>query len=81
MIIAEAQTQPPGTDVYLNTNPAFSKLVQKKLTQSTILHEALHNLTGLEDPALMETLGTSPGPNGATDTINQVLVQNGCAGN
>lgn len=41
-------TPPPGvsaTDVYINPDPK----VLTNLTQATILHEVLHNLTGLED--------------------------------
>jgi hypothetical protein len=33
-------------DVYINSNPA---VYAKRLTQATILHEVLHNLTGLPD--------------------------------
>lgn len=76
--VAEAQLQPPATDVYINTN---ARVLKKYLTQSTILHEALHNLTGLEDPALAEALGTSPTPGGSTTPINTALVQGGCAAN
>jgi hypothetical protein len=77
-IVAEAQLQPPGTDVYLNADP---KVWKTYLAQSTVLHEALHNLTGLQDPALAEVLGTSLTSTGATTPINTVLVQNGCAAN
>ncbi|MGP8176261.1 MAG: beta strand repeat-containing protein [Terracidiphilus sp.] len=35
----------PATDIYINTNPK----ALTGLTQGTILHEALHNLTGLLD--------------------------------
>jgi hypothetical protein len=47
--VAAAQITPPAggsaTDVYINTNTKVLPL----LTQGTILHETLHNLTGLED--------------------------------
>ena len=78
LTVAEAQLQPPATDVYINTR---QKVWKKYLTQSTILHEALHNLTGLEDDALAETLGTRTTSTGGTTTINAVLVSNGCAAN
>jgi len=80
LTVALAQVQPPliATDVYINSS---SRVWSKYLTQSTILHEALHNLTGLPDAALAETLGTSVTITGATDTINKALVRNGCAGN
>ena len=77
-IVAEAQAQPPSTDIYINTR---TKIWKEWLTQSTILHEALHNLSGLNDSALAEILGTSLTATGATNTINKVLVKNGCAGN
>ena len=77
-IVAVSQIQPPATDIYINTNP---KVRTKYLTQSTILHEALHNLTRLEDDALAEMLGTGVAADGATNTINDVLVRNGCAAN
>jgi hypothetical protein len=77
-IVAEAQVQPPATDVYINSQ---AKVWSKYLTQSTLLHEALHGLTGLNDPALAEALGTSVTKTGATTPINEALVKNGCAGN
>ena len=79
-VIAAAQTQPPGTDVYINT----SKL--KKLTQSTILHEALHNLTGLEDivddPNILDLKGLLgiPRTSNGTEDINRILEAKGCVG-
>ena len=46
---AESQIAPsasgPATNVYINTNPK----ALARLTQGTILHESLHNLTGLSD--------------------------------
>jgi hypothetical protein len=76
--VAEAQVQKPATDVYINSRKNVWK---NYLTQSTLLHEALHGLTGLNDPGLAETLGTSLTATGATYPINQVLVRNGCAAN
>ena len=53
----------------------------KKLTQSTILHESLHNLTGLDDPDLYSLLtGGGTLPAGPTDVINTALIQLGCVG-
>jgi hypothetical protein len=40
---AFAQTAPPHTDIYINPTR------YKHITQGTILHELLHNLTDLED--------------------------------
>jgi hypothetical protein len=73
--VAQAQIRPPATAVYIYTG----KEALKSLTQSTVLHEALHNLTGKTDPELYELLtgkklGTQP-----SVVINSVLVQNGCA--
>jgi hypothetical protein len=85
--IAMAQVQWPRTDVYILTNPKTGKLgvvkggqVFNTLTESTIVHEALHNLTGLGDPDLRVFLGL-PKPNDPNDTtdINAALVANGCA--
>ncbi len=49
LVVAVSQITAPGsapaTDVYINTNSKPLKF----LTQGTILHETLHNLTGLED--------------------------------
>jgi hypothetical protein len=75
-IVATAQVQPPGTDVYLATQ----KDALKNLTQATILHESLHNLTGLDDPDLYKLLTGKKLPDGPTAIINTVLEQNGCAG-
>ena len=47
--IAASQIVPPAgspaTDIYINTDPTFLNF----LSQGTILHETLHNLTGVED--------------------------------
>lgn len=77
-IVAEAQTQLPANDVYINSN---AKVSQKYLTQSTILHEALHGITGMNDSALAEILGTHLTATGASSPINAALVNNGCAAN
>jgi hypothetical protein len=49
LTVAAAQVTPPSgtpaTDVYVNT----SKQALKLLTQGTILHETMHNLSGLDD--------------------------------
>ena len=78
---ATAQIQPLGlaTDVYLAT----MKQPRQSLTQSTILHESLHNLTGLSDDGLYNLLtGTSKGLNGQDSVvISTTLLNNGCAAN
>jgi len=74
--VASAQTQPPGTDVYIATQ----KSLLKYLAQSTILHESLHNLTGLDDPDLYNLLTGKKLPDGPTTPINTALEQNGCVG-
>jgi hypothetical protein len=73
LTVAMAQTQPPATDVYINTH-ALSYL-----TQGTILHESLHNLTGKNDPDLKIMLDLPKGTS-ATDDINHKLEAAGCAG-
>jgi hypothetical protein len=86
--VAMAQTQPPAHDVYFATQSA----ALNSLLQSTILHEALHNLTGLggDDLYLFLTENTGipggiPGPalpsvlSGPSFPINTALVQMGCA--
>jgi hypothetical protein len=81
MTIAMSQThrdgEPLGTphDVYINTG----RDALKQLTQATVLHETLHNDTGLNDPQLEIFLGLTP-TTGATDVINKVLEDNGCVG-
>ena len=71
--VAMAQVQPPATDIYINTH------VLNYLTQGTILHEALHNLTGKNDPQLKTMLDLPLGQS-ATDDINHKLEGAGCAG-
>lgn len=71
----------PATDVYINTKDL------KDLSQGTILHEALHNLTGLYDDLpkgnnLEELLGLKPKEDCSNGTIciTNKLVGAGCAG-
>jgi len=77
--IAEAQTQAPGTDVYLTTK---AKLWRKYLTQGMILHESIHNLTGWGDDKVEVLLGLPPtaSEGAATDIISQTLEEHQCAG-
>jgi len=74
--VAVAQVQPPSTDVYIATQ----KKALTYLTQSTILHESLHNLTGLGDVDLYYLLTGKKLPAGPTVVINTVLEQHGCVG-
>lgn len=78
--VAEAQTQPPATDVYINTK---SQVLKKYLKQSTVLHEALHNLTRSDDDDVEFLLGLpkTASQGKATDVINTTLVNNGSAAN
>ena len=71
-----SQLRPLGTatDVYIHGQNISA------LTQGTVLHEALHNLTGLRDDDLKRLLDLAPGDSD-TSNINDVLVQHGCAGN
>lgn len=68
----------PATDVYINTNPK----TLKSLTQATILHEVLHNLTGMYDEQLENLLGLDPARNCPSGSIciTQKLENVGCAG-
>jgi hypothetical protein len=75
--VATAQTQSPGTDAYYATQSA----ALQHLTQATILHEALHNLTGLGDPDLYMLLTGKNLPAGPTAPISSALVTMGCAAN
>lgn len=75
--VATAQVQPPATDAYYTTLPNEVG----KITQSLILHEALHNLTGLGDPDLYKLLTGQKLPDGPTDIISNALVRMGCASN
>ena len=74
-ITASAQTQPPGTDVYIATQ----QKAREQLTQATILHEALHNLTGLDDPDLYYAL-TGKELVGLTVAISIELERHSCVG-
>ena len=83
---AESQIHPPAggtaTDVYINTNQF------QNITQATVLHEALHNLTGLYDnlhgQSLEALLGLKPkedcGNGIGTTCITTLLRNRGCAG-
>ena len=76
--VAAAQVQPPATDVYIGTQTNALKY----LTQSTVLHETLHNLTVRSDKDLYKALTGKTLPDGApTSLINDALVKNGCAVN
>lgn len=76
--VANARTQmdglSPGHDVYWNT----TKEGLQHLTQATVLHETLHNITGDNDPQLEILVGAPT--TGVSDAINHVLEDNGCAG-
>jgi hypothetical protein len=75
-IVAQAQIQPPATDVYFFTG----KQALNNITQSTLLHETLHRLTSLNDHDLYKLLtGKELEEGKPTDVINNALVQNGCA--
>ena len=85
---AASQVYPPGggaaTDMYIDTN------YTQDLSQATIVHEALHNVTGMYDRDLAILLGLKPecqnGSHCDTDCpkgsicINSRLVGAGCAG-
>ena len=74
-IVAQAQIQPPATDIYLFSG----KQAIKNLTQSTVLHETLHNLTRMDDYQLYKLLtGKELDRTWPTSVINTVLIQNGC---
>jgi hypothetical protein len=74
-----------SVNVYINTNPNVyqaAALLQGRLTESTILHEALHNLTGLCDDDLAFLLGLhweTECTKGSV-CISQELTKRGCAG-
>jgi hypothetical protein len=54
--------------------------IQKTFTQGTILHETLHNITGMFDHQLELLLGlTTAECNGGSTCISRILVKNGCA--
>ena len=81
IVTAASQLHPlaggPATDVYINTNPK----VLKHLSQATILHEALHNLTGMYDDDLESTLGIPAAKcTKGSICITEALRNAGCAG-
>jgi hypothetical protein len=84
-----AQVEPPGTDIYIRTETSTGALASIKsvtgevitFTQSTIVHEALHNLLGKTDDGLRQFLGLPNGKETDTTDINKALVNNGCAPN
>jgi hypothetical protein len=83
LTVAKAQMRFPGTDIYLytGTRKVLGKNPLQLLTSATVLHETLHNVTGLDDDQLYNAL-TGLQLNGtASAAINDVLVQNGCAAN
>ncbi|HEV1996150.1 MAG TPA: RHS repeat-associated core domain-containing protein [Candidatus Acidoferrum sp.] len=73
---AEAQT--PGHDVYFQpgTYLLSFKLSSGGITPGIIIHEGLHNLTGLGDTALANKLGLPAGAGSAQ--INPLLAANHC---
>ena len=73
--VAQAQVQTPVTDVYVYTG----KEALKNLTAATVLHEALHNLTRMNDSNLYKLLSGRDLGAQASVVINTVQVQNGCA--
>jgi hypothetical protein len=75
--ISQAQSTDglPVRNVYFRTGPFLA-------TEGTILHEALHIRTALDDKALAEFLGlnwTRDCPNGSTICITHELIRRGCA--
>jgi hypothetical protein len=74
--VATALTQTPNTDIHIATQ----KDALRHLTQSTIVHETLHNVTGKDDPDLFMLLTGSPMGEQLSQVINTVLEQHGCAG-
>jgi hypothetical protein len=75
--VATAQIQAPGTNAYYATQES----ALKNLQQSTILHESLHNWTGLDDEDLYAALtGGILKPGTKTVVIARALEQYGCVG-
>jgi len=72
-VVASGGSTPPK-DVYLNTTPSFLN----RITPGTLLHETLHNLTGLDDGKLAAFVGppSDPAPG---NRITLKLVEVGCA--
>lgn len=80
--VAVSQAQPvPGATPATNVYFATQKSVRPDITQAVILHEALHNLTGLSDARLYNLLtGTAKGLGlRHSCVISKVLIDNGCA--
>jgi hypothetical protein len=75
--VAIAQIQSPATDIYVATQ----KEALKHLSKSTVLHETLHSVTGLDDDDLFNALTGGTLPPGPTSPIDVVLQQFGCVGN
>ncbi len=78
--LALAKTYPvfpgtPATDIYIDSRD----WVLRNLTAADILHEALHNLTGLSDADLYELLTGSKLKGRPSKEISDVLRQKGCA--
>ena len=63
-------------DVYLNT-ALDANARQKRLKEATVLHESLHNLTGLSDDELQSLFRL--GSAGGSVNITQRLQVAGCA--
>jgi len=75
--VAQVYKNPgPPTDVYVVT----LEQALKYMTPDTVLHEALHNLTGLDDNDLYTWLTGKPLPAGPTTPINRTLINCGCVG-
>ncbi|HTC93459.1 MAG TPA: hypothetical protein VK699_08405 [Terriglobales bacterium] len=72
VIVAESQVQLPATDSYYN------RYGKNYIDPSTILHEALHNLTRLDDDDLRKLLGIKLGGNDTSD-IGAKMETVGCA--
>ena len=82
VVTAASQVNPArgtvATDVYINSNPK----ALKHLSQATIVHEALHNLTGMYDGPLESALGIPAAKctNGRTVCITEAVRNARCAG-
>jgi hypothetical protein len=71
----EAISQTPGHDVYFRPGGRFGS---GGITPGNIIHEGLHNLTGLGDTRLANKLGLPKG-SGSAD-INPALQKHHCFG-
>jgi len=72
---ALAQAQPPATDVYVATQPSALMYLGK----ATVLHESLHNLTGLGDDDLYNLLTGNRLKGKPSGAINDELLKDLCA--